>query len=91
MDPTGTLPNVTVVGLTLRVPEGVVPEFVAVVELPLALVTPVHPDWVMAANKIIANMKRARGRETLRPTDGIRARVACSFGRSEILDRPGTT
>lgn len=44
MDPAGTFPKITAAGLTLSVPEGVMLEFVEVVELLLALVTPVHPD-----------------------------------------------
>lgn len=49
-DPTGTLPKVIVAGLRLNAPEGAVSEAAEVVELPLALVTPAHPDWSMAAN-----------------------------------------
>jgi hypothetical protein len=37
VDPSGTFPKVTAVGLTLNVPEGVV-------ELPLVVVNPLHPD-----------------------------------------------
>ena len=60
VDPTGTFPKVTAAGLMLNVPE----DFVEV-ELPLALVIPEQPDWMMAANKIVANTKRARRRGTM--------------------------
>ena len=71
VDPTGTFPKVTAAGLMLNVPEDVVLEFVEV-ELLLAVVTPVQPDWMMAVNKIVANKKRARRRGTLRPCTSIR-------------------
>ena len=68
MDPTATLPKLTAAGLTLRapeVPEVVVSEFVAVVELPLALVTPAHPlrnapNTMMKAAKIRDELRQLR-------------------------------
>lgn len=72
MDPTATLPKVTAGGLTLRVPEVaevpevVVSEFVAVVELPLALVTPEQPlrnapnTTMMKAAKIRDDLRQLR-------------------------------
>ena len=74
VDPTGTFPKVRAAGLTVSAPEGVVFEFVEVVELLRALVTPVHPDWVRAA-KIVANTKRAASRRDR--CDGIGPRVTC--------------
>jgi hypothetical protein len=49
-DPTGTLPKVIAAGLRPNAPEGAVSEAVEVEELPLALVTPAHPDWSRAAH-----------------------------------------
>jgi hypothetical protein len=74
MDPTATLPKVTAAGLTLRVPEVaevpevpevVVSEFVAVVELPFALVTPEQPlrnapNTMMKAAKIRDELRQLR-------------------------------
>jgi hypothetical protein len=71
MDPTATLPKLTAAGLTLRVPEVpevpevVVSEFVAVVELPLALVTPEQPlrnapNTMMKAAKIRDELRQLR-------------------------------
>ena len=90
VDSTGTFPNVTAVGLTLSVLEGVVLEFGGVsapeavvaafvvdAELPLALVTPVHPDWVMAANNIVANTMRESADKILGRCDVIGAWVPC--------------
>ena len=66
MDPTGTFPKVTAAGLTLSTPDGVVsapdgvaPDVVDVVELPLALVTPVHPDWMTIASRSAMNIHMA--------------------------------
>jgi hypothetical protein len=56
VDPTWTVPKLSAAGLMLTVPkvaaaglavpEGVALEFVVVAELPLALVTPAHPDRI---------------------------------------------
>jgi hypothetical protein len=68
MDPTATLPKVTAAGLTFRVPEVsevVVSEFAAVVELPLALVTPAQPlrnapNTMTKAAKIRGELRQLR-------------------------------
>jgi hypothetical protein len=61
--PTGTLPKFKVAGLALRAPVGggVVP-VVEVTELLLALVTPVQPDKIVAANKRVPDKKRTKTR-----------------------------
>jgi len=54
VDPTATLPNDTAAGLTLsapEVPEVLASEFVASVELPLALVMPEQPVRIDPAAK----------------------------------------
>lgn len=59
----GTLPKVIAAGLVRNVAEDVVSEFGEVELLlalvTLALVTPEQPDWIKAANKIVANTRRA--------------------------------
>ena len=44
VDPTGTFPKLIAAGLIARLPDDAVSEVAEVVELPLAVVTPVHPD-----------------------------------------------
>ena len=68
VDPTGTFPKVTAAGLTISVPEGVVSEFgegvvvefVEVVELSLTLLMPVHPDWMTTASRSAMNIQIAK-------------------------------
>jgi hypothetical protein len=71
VDPTGTFPKATAAGLTLNALAGATLELVAVVESPLALVTPVHPYWRRAADKTSAHVKRAGTRETLCSCDSL--------------------
>lgn len=64
--PTTTLPKLIAAGLALSETEGGVVESAAedaeVVELPLALVTPVHPDRTPADNRSVAEITKARTR-----------------------------
>ena len=57
VDPTATFPKVIAAGLTLSAPEAAVSEFVVVVELPLALVTPEHPAKINAPDMRVKTMK----------------------------------
>jgi hypothetical protein len=90
VEPTDTLPKLTVEGLALRAPVGVEVEFVEVVEateLPLALVTPAHPAWIREARRRAANVRRMRARGVRRTCESMKTELEQVAGLGVFITR----